>query len=112
LCPLRPLCSCCSLHCTKRRPHRRGNGYSLRLSPLLQYFNRRQLLAFEEFEEGAAAGGDVVDAIADAVFGDGGQRVAAAGERVGGRVADGARDGFGAVAERLQLEYTDGAVPH
>ena len=48
-------------------------------SAFFQHLDRRQNLAFEEFEEGAAAGRDVADVVRDVEFGDGGQRVAAAG---------------------------------
>ncbi len=44
---------------------------------------RRQRLAFQHFQEGAAAGGDVAHVLLDAVLGDGRQRVAAAGDAEG-----------------------------
>ena len=47
----------------------------------LQRGHRRQGLAFEEFEEGAATGGDVRDIVLDAVLVDGRERVAATGDR-------------------------------
>ena len=49
----------------------------------------RQGLAFEELEEGAAAGGDVVDAPAHAEARDRRQRVAATGDAEGGAGGDG-----------------------
>ncbi len=51
------------------------------LSPRFQDFDSRQLLAFEELEEGAAARRDVADLVLDAVLGDGRERVAAARNR-------------------------------
>lgn len=44
---------------------------------LFENFDGGQGLAFEEFEERAAAGRDVADAVVNAVLGDRGQRVAA-----------------------------------
>src|ERR1700748_3836451 len=80
--------------------------------PLLEDLERRQLLAFQHFQERAAAGGDVADVLLDAVLGDRGQRVAAAGDaerRAGG---DRARQRLGAVRERVELEHAHRAVPH
>src|SRR5690348_928261 len=48
---------------------------------LLQHRHGRQRLAFEEFQERAAAGRDVGDLVFDAVLVDGGQGVAAARDR-------------------------------
>jgi hypothetical protein len=65
---------------------RAGNGAQRRsclLRALQQDLDSRQGLAFQEFQESAAAGGDVADLVGDAVLGDGGQRVAAAGDREG-----------------------------
>src|ERR1700722_15071203 len=73
--------------------------------------DRRQRLALDELEEGAAAGRDVGDAVLDAVLLDGGQCVAATGEREGlaarNRLGDRAR----ALAELLELEHAHRAVP-
>ena len=52
---------------------------------------RRQRLAFQEFEECAAAGRDVADLVGDAVLGDRRERVAAAGDRERRRTAAMAR---------------------
>ena len=58
-----------------------------------------QGFAFEEFQEGTAAGGDVADVVVDVELGDGGQRVAAAGNREGFRVGDGGGHHFCAAGE-------------
>ena len=50
---------------------------------LLENFDRGKFLAFDEFEECAAAGRYVGNAVLDAVFLDGGERIAAAGQRKG-----------------------------
>jgi len=68
--------------------------------------------AFEEFEGGSAARGDVGDLVGDAGFLDGGDGVSAAddggGVSVGG---DGFGDGVCAVGEGGELEDAHGAVP-
>src|SRR5690606_23436311 len=66
---------------------------------LLQYLDGRQHLAFEKFEECAAAGGDIADLIAQIILGDGRQRVATAGDRERGRPCNRARQGFGSMRE-------------
>ena len=62
--------------------------------PLLirQRFDAGEFLAFEEFEAGAAAGGDVGDLVGYAGLVDGGDRVAAADDADGGLVG---RNGMG-----------------
>src|SRR3954467_7756926 len=62
----------------ERRPATRRDGSG---RPPLEDLQRRQSLAFEDLEEGAAAGGDVADVLVDAVLGNGGEGVAAAGDR-------------------------------
>src|SRR3954471_10537192 len=78
---------------------------------LLQDFECRERLAFQHLEEGAATGGDVTHVLLDAVLGDGGQRVAAAGDAERIRVGDCAGDGLGALGEGIELEHAHGAVP-
>ena len=56
-----------------------GSGRRRRLGAGLERRHRRQRAALEEFEEGAATGRDVADLVGDAVLGDRGQRVTAAG---------------------------------
>src|SRR3546814_11536015 len=58
-----------------------------------------------------AAGGDVRHRIGDAGFVDGGQGVAAAGDRECRRLRDGTGEGLRAVGEGIELEHTDRAVP-
>src|SRR6266446_2084903 len=48
--------------------------------PLFEDLHRGELLAFEEFEKGAAAGGNVAYTVLDPVFGDRRQRVAASSD--------------------------------
>src|SRR5208282_6073160 len=81
------------------------------LGALLQNCNRRQRLAFEELEKGAAGGGDVTDAIGDAELVDRGDRVTAACNRKGVRLGNGERECARAGGERVQLENADRAVP-
>ena len=72
------------------------------------------VLAFEELEEGAAAGRDVADAIGDAVARDRRQRIATAGDgesAIGGRLGDRQRDLMRAFRKRIELEHADRAVP-
>ena len=49
----------------------------LALRPLFEHGDGRQGLAFEEFQEGAAAGRDVADFVGNMELGDSRQRVAA-----------------------------------
>ncbi len=68
--------------------------------------------AFEEFEAGSAAGGDVGDVAGDAGLLDCGDGVSAADDGGGVVVAgDGVGDGVGAVGEGGHLEDAHGAVP-
>jgi hypothetical protein len=71
----------------------------------------RQGLAFEEFQEGAATGGDVAHVVGDVELGDGRQGVAAAGDGEGFGVGDGRGHHLGAAGELGQLEHADRAVP-
>ena len=81
----------CMCRCDRRmlRQFARANAMLTRVLPTasqplrarLQHRHRRQRLAFEELEEGAAAGRDVADPVRDAELRDGGERVAAAGDR-------------------------------
>src|SRR3546814_13511909 len=73
--------------------------------------HRRERLAFEELQERAAAGGDVRDVVGDAVLVDRCQGVAATGDGEGLRLGDGVCQGFGALAEGVELEHADWAVP-
>src|SRR6185312_13824441 len=77
----------------------------------LQNGDGGELAAFHEFEEGATAGGDVGDAVLDAVFLDSRERVAAAGEREGLAARDRIRDGASTLAELVVLEDPDRPVP-
>src|SRR5690554_651497 len=76
-----------------------------------QYGYCRQGFAFHEFEECAAAGGDVGDLVSYAVFVNGSHGVAAAGEGEGVAFGDGFCQCFGAVAELVEFEYANRAVP-
>jgi|GEM_PF-3863224 len=57
-----------------------GARVKLRQRPRFQRRNRRQRLAFQELEEGAASGRDVAHLVGDAEFVDGGDGVATAGD--------------------------------
>src|SRR5690606_40135585 len=74
--------------------------------------DRGQGLALEELEEGAAARGDVVDAVAHAELRDGRERVAAARDRVAGGLGHRPGEGLGAAGEGREFEYPDRSVPH
>src|SRR6266404_9026850 len=78
---------------------------------LHEYGDRRQGLALHELQECTATGRDVGDAVLDPVLLDGGQRVAAAGERKGlaARYAQG--DGARAFTELRELEHPHRPVP-
>src|SRR5581483_492043 len=73
--------------------------------------DRRQFLALQEFEECATGGRDVVDVRGNAELVDRRDRVAAAGDGVGLRPGDGARQRLGAFGEGLVLEHADRSVP-
>src|SRR3989440_8883951 len=78
-------------------------------------FERRhggQRLALEEFEERAASGRDVIDVVGDAELVDRRDRIAAAGDRVGLRLCDRARQRLSAFGEGVVLEHAHWAVPH
>src|SRR5258706_8411306 len=77
----------------------------------LQHGDRRQRLAFHEFQECAPARGNVGDAVFDAVFLDARQRIAATGEGVGAAAGDRIGDGARAFAELIELEHAHAAVP-
>src|SRR5699024_919231 len=79
---------------------------------LLEDGDARQVLALDELEARAAAGGDVreegfVEREAAARRG----RVAAADDRVAGGLREGLRDGDRALGEVLELEHAHGPVP-
>jgi diguanylate cyclase (GGDEF)-like protein len=78
---------------------------------LRENLERRQRLALQHLQEGAAAGGDVAHVLLDAVLGNGRQRVAAAGNAEGVGFGNGLRNGLGAVLERGELEHAHRAVP-
>src|SRR2546429_242626 len=81
----------------------RSPSASLRPVALLQDRHRGQFLAFEEFEEGAAGGRDVADAIRDAELVDRGDRVAASGDGKGGRLGDRPREFPGPGGKGVEL---------
>ena len=81
------------------------------MGALLEDFDGRQFLAFEELEEGAAAGGNVGNFVFDAVFGDGGERVAASGNRERPRRRNCPGHALGTRAELIELEYSDRPIP-
>ena len=68
-----------------------GSAILLLSGALFKHGHGRKLLAFQELKEGAAARGDVGDAVGNAELVHGGNRVAAAGDREGalvGRLGD------------------------
>src|SRR3989338_3318566 len=77
----------------------------------LQNLKRRQGFAFEHFEESPATGRDVAHVFFDSVFGDGGKRVAAAGNAEGGAGGNCLRNCFRATLEGGKLEHAHRAVP-
>src|SRR5579871_4561931 len=81
------------------------------IGALLQHGDRRQRLALDELEKGATTGRDIGDTILDAVLLDGGERIAAAGEREGLAARNGHSDGARAFAELVELEHPHRAVP-
>src|SRR5438128_2016881 len=83
----------------------------LAIGARLERGDRGECLAFEELEERAAGGGDVVDVAGDAELVDRRHGVAAARDGVGLRAGDGARNRFGAFRERIVFEHADRAVP-
>src|SRR5690606_15031725 len=78
---------------------------------LLEHGNGRKTLALEELEEGAAAGGDIRDPVADAELLDGCERIAAARDRERVARRDGLGDAARAGREFRMLEHADRAVP-
>src|ERR1700694_1060142 len=79
-------------------------GFHRLRGALLKDLDGGKRLALEEFEKGAAAGGDVADPVGDAVLGNGRERVAAARDGEGGRGGDRLGDGARAVLEGGELE--------
>src|SRR6202790_1733609 len=73
-------------------------------SPLFEHLHRGKLLAFEEFEKSAAAGGNITHAVLDAIFGDRGQRVAASSDGKCRRFGDRQRQRFSTFAEGIDLK--------
>src|SRR5256885_12687337 len=82
----------------------RSPNESLRATALLEDRHRRQCLALEEFEEGAARGRDVADAIRDTELVDRGDRVATSGDGKGGRFGDRLRELSGSGGKGVELE--------
>src|SRR5215472_14079344 len=78
---------------------------------LLEHGHCRQRLALDELEECAATGGDVGNAVLDAVLLDSGERVAAAGERECLAARDGLGNDARALTELLEFEDAHRAVP-
>src|SRR3954468_19230899 len=83
----------------------------LTIGARLERRDRGQRLAFEELEERAAGGRDVVDAALQAELVDRGGRVAPACARERVRLGDGAADGVRAPGEGVELEHAERAVP-
>src|SRR5690349_24530387 len=84
----------------------------LAIGARLERGDRRKGLALEELEERTACGRDVVDVVGDAELVDRRHRIAAAGDRVGLRFCDRAREHLCTFGERFVLEHADRAVPH
>src|ERR1700733_5825859 len=78
---------------------------------LLENLNRGKLLAFDEFQESAAAGGYVRNAVFDAVFLDGRQGIAAARQRKRLAAGNGGGQRARALAELSEFEYAHRAIP-
>src|SRR5262249_49360881 len=81
------------------------------MGTLLEDRDRRQCLALDELEERAAAGGDVGNAVLDAVLLEGREAIAAAGERERLAARDAECNRARAFAELLELEDPYGSVP-
>src|SRR5690606_27858208 len=96
---------------TSRRMFRSGPGPAAFHGPLFQGGDRRQCLALEELQEGAAAGRYIGDPPAQAVLFQRCERIAAAGDAEGLRGSDRLGDPPGALAEGIQLEHADRTVP-
>ena len=77
----------------------------------LQRRDGGQRPAFDEFQESAAAGGDVADIAGNVEPGDRRQGIAAAGDRERLRMRDGRGQHLGAAGKLRMLEHTDRAVP-
>src|SRR6185503_4672450 len=76
-------------------------------------FDSREFFAFEEFEAGAAARGDVRDLVRYAGLVDGAYGVAASDDGGCGLVAgNGAGNGIGPLGKVREFEYSCGAVPY
>jgi hypothetical protein len=76
-----------------------------------QDLERRQRLALQHLQEGAAAGGDVAHVLLDAVLGDRGQGVAAAGDAEGAGWRRWRGPWSRCRGEGVELEHADRAVP-
>src|SRR3569832_1885079 len=83
----------------------------LALRALFQDRDCGQFFTFQKFQKRAAAGRDVRDLVGDAVFRHGRERVAAAGDGECRALGDGVGERLGALAELVELEYADRAVP-
>ena len=81
------------------------------MPPAAREIHRGQLLALDELEKCAAAGGNVGDAVLDAVLLDGGERIATTRERERLAARDGVRQRARAFPELIELEYAHRAVP-
>ena len=82
----------------------------LACSAFLQNFKRGQGFAFQHFQEGTAAGGDVAHLVLDAVFGNGGQGVATTGNAEGFRFGNRLGDGLGATGKLVELDAFSGKM--
>src|SRR3569832_1961471 len=83
----------------------------LALRALYQDRDCGQFFTFQKFQKRAAAGRDVRDHVGDAEFRHGRERVAAAGDGECRALGDGVGERLGALAELVELEYADRAVP-
>src|SRR5690606_15125155 len=78
---------------------------------LLQDSDRGERLAFQELEEGAAAGRDIPNLVCDAVLRDRRQRITTPGNGESRRRGDGPRQRLRAAREGVELEHAHRAVP-
>ena len=77
----------------------------------IKSFDTRQNLTFQQFQEGAATGGDVADLAVNTGLADGGIGIAAADDGGGKAVADRFGHGKGAAGKGIHLEDPHRAVP-
>ena len=95
----------------RRRKARWTRHYSSLRGALFEYLDGGQGLALEEFQEGAAGGGDIGDIIADAELGDGRQRVTTARDRESLGLCDRLGQALGTGREVVEFEYAEWTVP-